>query len=69
MRGAPHPPYAVHRQRGGYRSGSVLVLSLGDWVEGDLPCSFCGMLLPSSPPCLQDPKAKPGFMPRSSLGW
>lgn len=40
MRGASHPHHAMHRQCGGYKSGSVLVLSFGDGVEGDIPRSF-----------------------------
>lgn len=68
MRGASHPHHTRHRQCGGYKPGSVLVLSFRDGVEGDLPRNFCGMVLAWSPPCLQDPKAKPGVMPRRPLG-
>ena len=42
------PPCHPLAAQGENEPGSVLVLSLRDWVEGNVPHSLCEMLLPWS---------------------
>lgn len=69
--GVPHvsPPFHAQAAQGGNEAGSVLVLSLTDWVEGELPRSLCRMVLPWYPLYPQDPEAKAGSIHGRSVGW